>query len=58
MKLECIFPMLFRVEFVIVVGNWMLNFIIFFLMIKEQNVHILRIFIIEVQIYIWLILTG
>lgn len=52
MKLECIFPMLFSVEFVIAVGNWVLNFIIFFLMIKEQNVQILRIFILAVQIYV------
>lgn len=42
----------------VVVGNWLLNFIIYFLMVKEQNVQILRIFIIEVQIYIWFILHG
>lgn len=27
-------------------------------MIKELNVQILRIFILEVQIYVWLILSG
>lgn len=45
-------------EFVIVVENWRLNFVICFLMIKEQNVCIFRLFIPEVHIYIWLMLSA